>query len=160
MWKGSAQNVNVRDTVIFERSFPVEGGAFDNAGLISTKIKGLLTELGLPRDLVRRTAIVTYEAEMNICSYADRGVVIIRVTDGDITVEANDHGQGIADIDQAMKEGYSTATEEIWRMGFGAGMGLRNMKHFSDRFSIVSTVGEGTQVKMVILRPAPCADGK
>lgn len=108
--------------------------------------------MDLPKDVIRRSAIVTYEAEMNICSYAERGEITVRVTPRDVTIEAVDEGQGIADIDLAMKEGYSTATEEIWRMGFGAGMGLGNMKHFADLFSISSEPGKGTHLKMIIHR--------
>jgi serine/threonine-protein kinase RsbT len=144
--------VTSHETVLFEGSFPIDGGAFDSAGHISTDVKALLKEMKLPKEIVRRTAIVTYEAEMNICSYAERGTIVLRVTPEDITVEAIDKGQGIADIELAMKEGYSTATKKIWRMGFGAGMGLGNMKHFSDVFSISSEVGKGTHVKMVIHR--------
>ncbi len=140
------------DAVLFEESYPVDGGRFDHAGKISTRIKTLLTKMKIPKDLVRRTAIVAYEAEINICSYADRGTISLKVTPEDITVEVADTGQGIADIDLAMKEGYSTATEKIWRMGFGAGMGLANMKRFADIFSIASEVGKGTRLKMVIHR--------
>ncbi len=141
------------DPILFEASFPVEGGAFDDAGHVSTRIKTLLTTMDLHKDVVRRAAIVTYEAEMNICSYAERGEITVRVTSGNVTVEAVDQGQGIRDIDLAMKEGYSTATEKIWRLGFGAGMGLRNMKHFSDLFFISSVPGKGTRLKMVIHQP-------
>jgi serine/threonine-protein kinase RsbT len=144
--------VTSHETVLFEGSFPVDGGAFENAGHVSTHVKALLTGMKLPKDIVRRTAIATYEAEMNICSYAERGTISLRVTPDDITIEAIDEGQGIADIELAMKEGYSTATRKIWRMGFGAGMGLGNMKHFSDVFSISSEVGKGTHVKIVIHR--------
>jgi anti-sigma regulatory factor (Ser/Thr protein kinase) len=149
--------VTSHEAVLFEESYQVEGGAFDRAGQASTRLKALLTRMKIPKDAVRRTAIVTYEAEMNICSYADRGTIAVRVTEDDITIEAVDEGPGIADIRLAMKEGYSTATEKIWRMGFGAGMGLRNMKCYSDDFSISSEVGKGTRVKMVIHRPKPAA---
>jgi serine/threonine-protein kinase RsbT len=151
--------VTLHDTILYEKSFPVEGGAFENAGVVSTQVKVVLTRLNFPKNVVRRTAIVTYEAEMNICSYSEGGKIAFRVTPNDITIEATDKGQGIADIELAMKEGYSTATEKIRRMGFGAGMGLRNMEHFSDTFFISSEIGKGTYLKMVIRRHGN-GDGK
>jgi len=148
--KGSAKNVTAHEKVIYENSFPIEGNTFKNAGHVSTQVKALLKTLNLPKDIIRRVAIVTYEAEMNICSYADRGTIRLSITPRRILIEAIDEGQGIADIKMAMKEGYSTATEPIWHMGFGAGMGLSNMKRFSDSFFISSKVGKGTRIKMII----------
>jgi serine/threonine-protein kinase RsbT len=142
------------ETVPFERSFPVDGGAFESAGHISSEVKALLTRMKFPKEIVRRSAMVTYEAEMNLCSYAERGTIVLRVTAEDIIIEATDKGRGIADIELAMQEGYSTATQKIWRMGFGAGMGLSNMKRFSDVFSISSEIGQGTHLKMIIHRHA------
>lgn len=94
--------------------------------------------------------MVTYEAEINICSYAERGRIVLRVTPKFITIEAIDRGQGIEDIELAMKEGYSTATDKIRQMGFGAGMGLSNIKRYSDTFRIYSAIGKGTHLKMII----------
>jgi anti-sigma regulatory factor (Ser/Thr protein kinase) len=139
------------ETSFYENSFPVEGGTFKNAGRISTRVKALLKEMKLPREIIRRAAIITYEAEINICSYAERGKIVLRVTPKFVTIEAIDEGQGIADIELAMKEGYSTATEKIRSMGFGAGMGLSNMRNFSDTFRIISEIGNGTRLKMIIL---------
>jgi serine/threonine-protein kinase RsbT len=138
------------ETVVYEESFSVEGGTFANAGYVSGQVKALLKGMKIPEEVVRRTAIVTYEAEINICSYAEHGTIVLQVTPKDITIEATDEGQGIEDIELAMKEGYSTATEEIFHMGFGAGMGLSNMKNYSDSFHIASEVGKGTRVKMII----------
>ena len=138
------------ETVIYENSFLIEGSSFENAGHISTEVKALLKRLKLPKEIVRRAAVVAYEAEMNICSYAERGTIILRVMPKQIFIEAIDEGRGIADIELAMHEGYSTATEKIWRMGFGAGMGLANMKRFSDFFSITSEIGKGTHIRMII----------
>ena len=138
------------ETVIYENSFLIEGNSFENAGHISTEVKALLKRLKLPKEIVRRAAVVAYEAEMNICSYAERGTIILRVMPKQIFIEAIDEGRGIADIELAMQEGYSTATEKIWRMGFGAGMGLANMKRFSDFFSITSEIGKGTHIRMII----------
>ena len=133
-----------------EKSFPVKGGTFENAGRVSSQVKSLLTKMGLPKQVIRRAAIVTYEAEINICSYADRGKILLRVTPKFIIIEAIDEGQGITDIELAMKEGYSTATDNIRSMGFGAGLGLSNMKNFSDTFRIISEIGKGTHLKMII----------
>jgi serine/threonine-protein kinase RsbT len=138
------------ETLVYENSFLVEGGTFDNAGRISARVKAMLKEMNIPGEIVRRAAIVTYEAEINICSYADHGNIVLRVTPTQVIIEAIDEGQGIPDIRQAMQEGYSTATERIMRMGFGAGMGLSNIKHFSDSFSITSEIGKGTHLEMII----------
>jgi serine/threonine-protein kinase RsbT len=138
------------ETLIYENSFPVEGGTFKNAGRISTRVKALLKEMKLPREIVRRAAVISYEAEINICSYAKRGKIMLRVTPKFVTIEAIDEGRGIADIELAMKEGYSTATDKIRSMGFGAGMGLSNMRNFSDTFRIISEVDKGTRLKMII----------
>jgi serine/threonine-protein kinase RsbT len=142
--------VIAHETVIYENSFPVKGRTFENAGRVSRQVKVLLQRMKLPKEIVRRAAIVTYEAEINICCYAESGRIVLRVTPKDIIIEAIDEGQGIPDIELAMKEGYSTATENIWHMGFGAGMGLSNIKHFSDSFQITSEIGKGAHLTMVI----------
>ena len=139
------------ETVAYENSFPVEGKTFKNAGRVSSQVKALLKGMELSQEVVRRAAVVTYEAEINICCYAERGRIILRVTPKFVTIEAIDEGQGIADIELAMTEGYSTATAHIRSMGFGAGMGLSNMKNFSDTFRIISEPGRGTHLKMIIL---------
>lgn len=138
------------ETVICEKSFPIKGRTFENAGHISSKVKSMLQKMQLSNDVVRRVAMVTYEAEINICSYAERGRIVLRVTPKFITIEAIDRGQGIEDIELAMKEGYSTATDKIRQMGFGAGMGLANIKRYSDTFRIYSEIGKGTHLKMII----------
>lgn len=142
--------MNPHENTIYEKTFPVEGKTFKNAGNVSTKIKALLQKMHFPVEAIRRAAIITYEAEINICSYAEHGKITLRVTPGKIIIEVSDVGQGIADIKLAMEEGYSTATEKIWHMGFGAGMGLSNMKNYSDSFEISSEVGKGTNLKMII----------
>jgi len=134
----------------FEKSFRVQGKSFENAGHISGRVKALLQRMNLSSDVVRRASVVTYEAEINICSYAERGRILLRVRPKFLTIEAIDEGQGIADIELAMKEGYSTATDKIRQMGFGAGMGLSNIKRFSDTFRIFSETGKGTHLKMII----------
>jgi anti-sigma regulatory factor (Ser/Thr protein kinase) len=128
----------------------VKGKTFSHVGRISTSIKSLLKKLNIDNEVVRRAAIVSFEAEMNICAYAERGKINLTVMADRIEISVQDVGQGIEDIDLAMEEGFSTATEDIWRLGFGAGMGLSNMKKFSDTFSITSEIGKGTSVEIVI----------
>jgi len=132
-----------------EKSFPVQSG-FANTGRVSSQVKALLTGMKLSKQTVRRASVVTYEAETNISSYADRGTIVLRVKPKFVIIEAIDEGQGISDIELAMTEGYSTATDKIRSMGFGAGMGLSNIKNFSDTFRIISEVGKGTHLKMII----------
>jgi serine/threonine-protein kinase RsbT len=135
----------------FEKSFAVEGGSFQNAGNVSGQIKSLLKELGVSTDIVRRVAIICYESEINIVSYAKKGRITLVVTDEAVKIETKDEGPGIPDIELAMKEGYSTATAAVREMGFGAGMGLANMKKYSDHLNITSEVGVGTCVTMTVM---------
>jgi serine/threonine-protein kinase RsbT len=135
----------------FEKSFDVEGGSFQNAGNVSGQIKSILKDMGVSTDIVRRVAIVCYESEINIVSYAKRGRITLAVTDEAVKIETKDEGPGIPDIELAMKEGYSTATAAVREMGFGAGMGLANMKKYSDHLIITSEVGVGTCVQMTVM---------
>jgi len=134
----------------YEDFFSVEGGNFRNAGQVSSRIKNILKELGCNSDMVRRAAIVTYEAEINIVSYAKKGFIHLQAGPHRVLIEVSDEGPGIPDIELAMQEGYSTASPMVREMGFGAGMGLANMKRFSDYFDIQSKVNEGTRVVMQI----------
>jgi anti-sigma regulatory factor (Ser/Thr protein kinase) len=140
----------VDEKPLCERSFTVVGGNFDNAGEVSSNIKTILKQIGLPKDVIRKVALVTYESEINIVSYARKGMIRLRVVPDCIMIEAIDEGQGIPDIEKAMQPGFSTATQRIREMGFGAGMGLCNIKSFSDVFQISSEVGKGTHLKMII----------
>ncbi len=133
-------------------SFDIEGGNFNSAGTVSTNIKSVLKKLGLPSDIVRRAAIVCYEAEINVVSYAKKGQVNLTVSPGEVCIEVIDEGPGIPNIELAMQEGYSTADRRIREMGFGAGMGLCNIKNYSDAFEINSQVDKGTHLKMTIGR--------
>ncbi len=135
---------------IYEGSFTVVGGNFDSAGEVSGNIKAILKRMGIPSDLVRKAALVAYESEINIVSYARKGMIRLRVVPDCILIEAIDEGQGIPDIELAMQPGWSTANQKIREMGFGAGMGLCNIKSFSDMFHISSEVGKGTHLKMII----------
>ena len=138
------------EEALYESSFLVEGGNFDNAGSVSSQVKVLLNRLKLSKEVVRRVALVTYESEINIVSYANKGRIILKVTPGQVVIEAIDEGQGIADIELAMQKGYSTATDKIREMGFGAGMGLCNINTFSDSFCITSELNKGTHLTMVV----------
>ena len=135
----------------FEKSFDVEGGSFQNAGNVSGQIKSILKQFGVPADIVRRVAIICYESEINIVSYAKKGTITLSVSDEAVRIVSKDEGPGIPDIELAMKEGYSTATAAVREMGFGAGMGLANMKKYSDHLIITSEVGVGTCVNMVVM---------
>ena len=145
--------------VVLREQFSIRGGDFGRAGEVSTTIKSKLKEIGFPSDVVRRVAIATYEAEMNVVVYADEAVVTFEATPTVITVMLVDRGRGIEDIELAMQEGYSTATEEIrwpqyrvvFAAGFGAGMGLPNIKRNSDDLAIDSEVGVGTTVRITVL---------
>jgi anti-sigma regulatory factor (Ser/Thr protein kinase) len=138
------------DHISYQRSFYVEGGNFNYAGTVSTSIKSILKQMDLPNDVVRKSALVSYESEINIVSYARKGVIKLSIYSDIIQIEAIDEGPGIPNIELAMQEGYSTATQQIREMGFGAGMGLYNIKSFSDKFDISSEVGKGTYLKMII----------
>jgi anti-sigma regulatory factor (Ser/Thr protein kinase) len=140
----------VDEKPLYEGSFTVAGGNFDNAGEVAGNIKTILKQIGLPKEVIRKVALVTYESEINIVSYARKGMIILRVVPDFIMIEAIDEGQGIQDIEQAMQPGFSTADQKIREMGFGAGMGLCNIKSFSDIFQISSEVGKGTHLKMII----------
>ncbi len=136
--------------IMLRETFTVAGGDFGHAGRVSTTIKSMLKQIGFPSAVIRRTAIATYEAEMNVVVYADRADVTFEVTPKTIRVTLADQGQGIADLELAMQEGFSTATDEIREMGFGAGMGLPNIKRNSDELEINTEVGVGTTVKITI----------
>jgi serine/threonine-protein kinase RsbT len=131
---------------LLSRSFAVRGRDFERAGEASTEIKSLLKELEIDPAVIRRTVVIAFEAEMNIVMYADEGTVTFVLTDEDIGVEVADRGPGIPDLDLALQEGWSTATDEMREMGFGFGMGLPNIRRNSDQFSVKSQVGEGTVV--------------
>ena len=141
------------ENYLYTNSFDIEGGNFSNAGTIATGIKSILKELGLPNDVVRKSAIVCYEAEINVVSYARKGFINLTVTPENIQIEVTDEGPGIPDIELAMEQGYSTASQQIREMGFGAGMGLYNINCYSDKFDISSEVNKGTFLKIIINTP-------
>jgi anti-sigma regulatory factor (Ser/Thr protein kinase) len=136
---------------ITRHEFSVDGSDFASAGLVSTRIKTILKEIGYDIQLIRRIAISVYEGEMNVVMHALRGTVTLTAGDREIVVVIDDEGKGIPDIERAMEKGYSTATEEQRAMGFGAGMGLPNIEKNTDDLKITSEVGKGTRLEMKFL---------
>lgn len=129
--------------------YAIEQDDFSRAGEASSKIKKLLKQLGIDSGVIRRVAIASYEAEINVVIHSNGGKITVYVKSDCIEVFVEDEGPGIEDIELAMTEGYSTATSEIRELGFGAGMGLPNMKRCSDKFYIQSKLGDCTRLKMV-----------
>jgi serine/threonine-protein kinase RsbT len=134
----------------FSQKFGILGKDFVNAGCVSTEIKSILKELGINAAIIRRVAIATYEAEMNVVMYALEAALTLSVTSETVRIVVDDRGPGIPDISLAMKEGFSTATKEMREMGFGAGLGLPNIKKNSDLFTITSTPGKGTRLEITV----------
>ena len=128
--------------------YHVNGGDFTNAGSISSTVKKMMRQLGVDSTVVKRTVVALYEAEVNIVAHAYRGVVTVDLQPDKIYIKLADEGPGIADISQAMQEGYSTASVAVREMGFGAGMGLPNIKANSDILNVNSVVGKGTTVEI------------
>ena len=135
---------------VFREEFPVKGGDFAKAGAVACRIKDLLKDLGLDAATIRRAAIAAYEAEMNVIMYAWEGRIDLAVSPDEVDITVDDRGPGITDVELAMTEGYSTATPEMRELGFGAGMGLPNIKRNADVFAIDSEVGRGTRLDITI----------
>ena len=134
----------------FHEMFHIQGGDFTNAGAISSRVKKILKEAGFPSKIILRTSIAAFEAEMNVISYADQGNLSLLITPRFLKVVVKDEGIGIPDVDLAMSEGYSTADEKIRELGFGAGMGLSNIKKNTDEMILTSEPGRGTHLEFVI----------
>jgi anti-sigma regulatory factor (Ser/Thr protein kinase) len=128
--------------------YRIEGGDFVQAGHASSEVKKVLNQLNIDPVIVRRVAVAMYEGEVNVVAHAYRGVIKVKINPERIIVTIQDEGPGIADIDRAMQEGYSTASDRVREMGFGAGMGLSNMKKNSDLLLISSEINKGTVVEM------------
>ena len=128
--------------------YDVDGEDFTSAGQASVQIKMNLRRLGLPTEIIRRVSIAMYEGEINMVIHAGGGVATVTVAEDSIEILLEDHGPGIADIEQAMQKGFSTAPDNVRSLGFGAGMGLPNMKHYTDYMDIQSAAGEGTRILM------------
>lgn len=132
------------------KRYEVEAGDFAHAGEAASKVKAALKRLGYNPDLIRRIAIAMYEGEINMVIHANGGYAQVEIYPDRVEVLLEDTGPGIADVDQAMQEGFSTAPAEVRSMGFGAGMGLPNIKKYTDAMRIESKVGVGTKVYMTI----------
>jgi len=139
-----------QDEVLYHESFGIAGSDFEHGGDVATRVKSILKELGFDAPLVRRLSIANFEAEMNVIMYAEQGTLDLTVARDEVRVVVADRGQGIPDIGLAMQEGYSTATAEMRARGFGAGMGLPNIKRNTDRFEIESTPGAGTTLRYAV----------
>ncbi len=131
-------------------NYQVDGEDFSTAGEASSAVKKALKQLGFSPDVIRRVAIAMYEGEINMVIHADGGEATAEISQEEIRIILADRGPGIKDIDLAMQEGYSTAPEEVRNLGFGAGMGLPNIKKYSDELKIESTPGVGTTLRILI----------
>ena len=133
---------------IMREEFPVAAMDFVTAGEASAQIKRMLKKLGVDPGVIRRLAIACYEAEINLVIHSDGGKLLLELNPDNVTLISEDVGPGIPDIDLAMSEGYSTASDDVRMMGFGAGMGLPNMKRYTDTMEIDTMVGVGTTITM------------
>jgi anti-sigma regulatory factor (Ser/Thr protein kinase) len=127
----------------------IAGGDFTRAGNVASAVKKVLQQLNIGHKLSKRIVIALYEGEVNVVAHAYSGVVDVDIDTEKVKITIADKGPGIVDIEQAMEEGYSTATPQVREMGFGAGMGLSNMKRNSDIMNISSVPGEGTMVELI-----------
>lgn len=128
--------------------FAVDGDDFTSAGQASVQIKKNLRQLGISPEIIRRVSIAMYEGEINMVIHAGGGDADVKVCEDYIEIILSDHGPGIKNVEEAMQEGFSTAPDNIRSLGFGAGMGLPNMKRYTDDMKIESAVGVGTKVTM------------
>ena len=130
--------------------FDVDGENFTSAGEASVAVKKKLRQLGYPPDIIRKVSIAMYEGEINMVIHADGGTADVEIRDDEIVIVLSDHGPGIPNVELAMQEGYSTARDNIRALGFGAGMGLPNMKKYTDDMVIDTEVGVGTTITMKV----------
>lgn len=137
------------DPVVLE--YEVSADDFSSAGEASGDVKKTLKSLGFPPEVIRRVSIAMYEAEINMVIHANGGTIHVGISPEEISARFEDEGPGIPDIDLAMKEGWSTASEEVRGLGFGAGMGLPNIKKYTDYLDIQTVVGQGTVLTMKVM---------
>lgn len=130
--------------------FDVDGENFTSAGEASVQIKKNLRQLGLSPDVIRRVSIAMYEGEINMVIHADGGLADVNVYENYVEIILEDHGPGIANVQLAMQEGFSTAPDNVRSLGFGAGMGLPNMKKYTDEMNIDTEFGRGTKITMKV----------
>lgn len=131
-------------------TYEIDGDDFTCAGDASANVKRKLRWLGMPPDVVRRVSIAMYEGEINMVLHANGGKAIVTIFPNYVQIELIDKGPGIPNVELAMKEGYSTASERARDLGFGAGMGLPNMKRYTDEMSIETEIGKGTTIRMIV----------
>ncbi len=136
--------------ILYSERFTIRGNDYEHGGEAAARIKAVMKELGLDPDVIRRLSIANFEAEMNVIMYADEGEMEFQVLPGAVRVILADRGPGIPDIELAMQEGYSTATPEMRARGFGAGLGLPNIKRNSDTFEIESAPEAGTTLRYAV----------
>ncbi len=134
----------------YKISYNVDGDDFTVAGEASRNLKKVLGQLGIDPQIARKATIAMYEGEINMVIHADGGVIDVEISKEKIHMFLRDKGPGIQNVNLAMTEGYSTAPDEVREMGFGAGMGLPNMKKYTDYFNIETTIGVGTTVEMIV----------
>lgn len=137
-------------SMIMKLHFDVSGEDFTRAGEASGKVKSKLRQIGVDPTAVRRVAIALYEGEINLVIHAGGGEIDVEISPEEINMTLSDKGPGIADVERAMTEGYSTANENIRSLGFGAGMGLPNMKKYTDEMKIDTCLGKGTTIYMKV----------
>lgn len=135
---------------VINLSYNVDGDDFMSAGEASSEVKMILKQIGLSPDVIRRTAIAMYEGEINMVIHAGGGIANVDIYEDKIDITLSDKGPGIPNLELAMQEGYSTAPDQIRSLGFGAGMGLPNMKKYTEDLKIYTKLGEGTTVCMTI----------
>lgn len=135
---------------LLKLNYQIDGDNFSSAGEASANVKKKLRQLGLDNEIIRRVAIAMYEGEINMVIHADGGTAEVTVSPEKIEILLCDSGPGIENVELAMQEGYSTAPDNVHALGFGAGMGLPNMKKYTDEMKIESTVGVGTKVYMAV----------
>ncbi len=135
---------------ILNLHYEIDAEDFSSAGEASSNVKKTLKSLGISPEIVKKVAIAMYEAEINAVIHADGGFADVTISSESIKVVISDHGPGIPNISLAMQEGWSTASETVREMGFGAGMGLPNMKRYTDEMYVKSTVGVGTEVTLIV----------
>ncbi len=134
----------------FKVQYPINGEDFVSAGEASRKLKKVLQNLGVDPQIIRKATVAMYEGEINMVIHADGGVIDVEITPEKIHLFLRDKGPGIPNIDLAMTEGYSTASDNVRELGFGAGMGLPNMNKYTDYMNITTEVGVGTTIEMIV----------
>ena len=135
-------------SILIHADYPVEAEDYTRGGEASADIKRQLKQLGVPANVLRRVSVASYEVELNLVIHSDGGVLTLEVTPEAVRLISADRGPGSPDVDLAMREGWSTASETARSLGFGAGMGLPNMKRNADDFDIQSEMGKGTRISM------------